>query len=50
VDASDIKTTCLSPKFSDKWLGPSKVMKIMGKGVYKLRLLLRYSQLHWSSQ
>jgi hypothetical protein len=46
VDASDIKTTCPSPNFSDKWLGPFKVMLVIGKGVYKLELPPRYSQLH----
>jgi hypothetical protein len=46
VDASDIKTTCLSPKFSDKRLGPFKVVKVVGNGVYKLELPPRYSQLH----
>jgi hypothetical protein len=44
VDGSDIKTACPSPKFSDKRLGPSKVVKVVGKGV--LDLLLHYSQLH----
>jgi hypothetical protein len=37
---------CLLPKFSDKQLGPFKVVKVVGKGVYKLQLPLRYSQLH----
>jgi hypothetical protein len=46
VDASDIKTMCPSPKFSDKRLGPFKVVQVVGKGVYKLELPLRYSQLH----
>jgi hypothetical protein len=46
VDASDIKTTCPSPKFSDKRLGPFKVVQVVGKGAYKLELLLCYSQLH----
>jgi hypothetical protein len=46
VDASDIKTTCPSPKFSDKWLRPFKVVKVVGNGAYKLELPLCYSQLH----
>jgi hypothetical protein len=46
VDASDIKTTCLSPKFSDKRLRPFKVVQVVGKGAYKLELLPCYSQLH----
>jgi hypothetical protein len=46
VDASDIKTTRPSPKFSDKWLGPFKVVQVVGKGAYKLELPPRYSQLH----
>jgi hypothetical protein len=46
VDASDIKTTRPSPKFSDKQLRPFKVMKVVGKGVYKLELPPCYSQLH----
>jgi hypothetical protein len=46
VDASDIKMTCPSPKFSDKWLGPFKVVKAVGNGVYKLELPPCYSQLH----
>jgi hypothetical protein len=46
VDASDIKTTRPSPKFSDKQLGPIKVVQVVGKGVYKLELPPRYSQLH----
>jgi hypothetical protein len=46
VDASDIKTTHLSPKFSDKRLRPFKVVQVVGKGVYKLKLPPHYSQLH----
>jgi hypothetical protein len=46
VDASDIKTTCLLPKFSDKQLSPFKVIKVVGNGAYKLKLPPRYSQLH----
>jgi hypothetical protein len=46
VDTSNIKTIQPSPKFSDKQLGPFKVVKVMGKGAYKLELPLRYSQLH----
>jgi hypothetical protein len=46
VDASDIKTTCPSPKFSDKQLRPFKVMKVVGKGAYKLELPPHYSQFH----
>jgi hypothetical protein len=45
VDASDIKMTCPSPKFSDKQLRPFKVVKVIGKGAYKLKLPPRYSQL-----
>jgi hypothetical protein len=45
VDVSDNKTICLSPKFSDKRLGPFKVMKVVGKGAYKLELPPCYSQL-----
>jgi hypothetical protein len=43
---SDIKTTCPSPKFSDKQLGPFKVVKVVGNSAYKLELLPHYSQLH----
>jgi hypothetical protein len=32
VDASNIKMMRLSPKFSDKWLGPFKVVQVVGKG------------------
>jgi hypothetical protein len=46
VDASDIKTTHPAPKFSDKWLRPFKVVKVVGNGAYKLELPPRYSQLH----
>jgi hypothetical protein len=46
VDASDIKTMCPSPTFSDKRLRPFKVVQVVGKGVYKLELLPCYSQLH----
>jgi hypothetical protein len=46
VDASDIKMTHPSPKFLDKWLGPFKVVKVIGKGVFKLKLAPCYSQLH----
>jgi hypothetical protein len=46
VDASDIKTTRPSPKFSDKQLGPFKVVKVVGNGAYKLELPPCYSQLH----
>jgi hypothetical protein len=46
VDVSDIKTTHPSPKFSDKRLGPFKVVKVVGNSAYKLELLPCYSQLH----
>jgi hypothetical protein len=46
VDASNIKTTRPSPKFSDKRLGPFKVVKVVGNGAYKLELPPCYSQLH----
>jgi hypothetical protein len=46
VDASNIKMMCPSPKFSDKQLGPFKVVKVVGNSAYKLELLLHYSQLH----
>jgi hypothetical protein len=46
VDGSDIKMTCPSPKFLDKWLGPFKVMKVVGKGAYKSSPPPCYSQLH----
>jgi hypothetical protein len=46
VDASDIKTTHPSPKFSDKQLRPFKVVKVVGNNAYKLELPPRYSQLH----
>jgi hypothetical protein len=46
VDVSDIKTTPPSPKFSDKRLGPFKVVKVVGNSAYKLELPLCYSQLH----
>jgi hypothetical protein len=46
VDASNIKMTHPSSKSSDKRLGPFKVVKVVGNGVYKLELLLCYSQLH----
>jgi hypothetical protein len=45
VDASDIKTTCPLPKFSDKQLGPFKVVKAVGNSAYKHELLPCYSQL-----
>jgi hypothetical protein len=38
--------TCPSPKFSDKQLGPFKVVKAVGNGAYKLKLPPHYSQLH----
>jgi hypothetical protein len=47
VDASNIITTCPSPKFLDKQLGPFKVVQVVGKGAYKLELPPCYSQLHW---
>jgi hypothetical protein len=43
VDMSDIKMMYLSPKFSDKQLSPFKVMKVVGKGAYKLELPPHYS-------
>jgi hypothetical protein len=46
VDASDIKTMHLLPKFSDKRLRPFKVVQVVGKGAYKLELPPCYSQLH----
>jgi hypothetical protein len=36
---------CLSPKFSEKQLGPFKVVKVVGNGAYKLKLPPCYSQL-----
>jgi hypothetical protein len=35
---SDIQTTHPSTKFSDKWLGPFTVMKVVRKAVYELKL------------
>jgi hypothetical protein len=46
VDASDIKTMCPSPKFSANSSDPFKVVKVVGNGVYKLKLPPCYSQLH----
>jgi hypothetical protein len=44
VYMSDIRTT--SAKFWDKWLGPFKVVKVVGKGAYKLELPPWCSQIH----
>jgi hypothetical protein len=46
LDASDIKTTRPSEKFSHRRLGPFKVVKSVGPASYKLELPPRYSQLH----
>ena len=38
LDASDIKTTCLSPKLSHHWLGPFEIASQVGPSVYRLKL------------
>jgi RNA binding activity-knot of a chromodomain len=46
LDASDIKTTRPTEKFSHRRLGPFKVLKVVGNGAFKLDLPRRYSRLH----
>ena len=46
LDASDIQTTRPSEKLSHKRLGPFPVVKVLGRGAYKLDLPPRYSRLH----
>ena len=38
LDASDIKTTCSSPKLSHRRLGPFKVERQVGPSAYRLKL------------
>ena len=38
LDSRNIKTTRLTKKFNDKWLGPFKVDSKVGASVYKLKL------------
>jgi len=38
LDASDIKTTCPSPKLSHRRLGPFKVERQVGPSAYRLKL------------
>jgi hypothetical protein len=46
LDASDILTTRPCPGLSHRCLGPFKVVKVIGRGTYKLELPPRLSQLH----
>ena len=46
LDASDIQTTRPSPGLSHRRLGPFKVVKVVGRGAYKLELPPRLSRLH----
>ena len=46
LDASDIQTTRPSPKLSHRRLGPFKVVKVVGRGAFKLELPPRLSRLH----
>ena len=46
LDASDIRTTRPSLKFSHRRLGPFKVIKVVGNGTFKLELPPRFSRLH----
>ena len=41
LDSKNIKTTRLTKKFNDKWLGPFEVDSKVGASVYKLKLLQR---------
>jgi hypothetical protein len=46
LDASNIQMTWLSPELSHRCLGPFKVIKVIGRGAYKLELPPRLSWLH----
>jgi len=46
LDASDIRTTCPSPKLSHHRLGPFEVERQVGPLVYRLKLPHRLRQLH----
>ena len=46
LDASDIKTTCLSPKLSHRRLGPFKIESQVGPSPYHLKLPHGMKQLH----
>jgi len=46
LDASDIKTTCLSPKLSHCRLGPFEIERQVGLLAYRLKLPLGLRQLH----
>jgi len=46
LDASDIKTTCLSPKLSHRRLGPFEIEYQVGPSAYRLKLPHRLRQLH----
>src|ERR1700712_6097465 len=46
LDASDIQTTRPSPGLSHRCLGPFKVVKVVGRGAYKLDLPPCLSRLH----
>jgi len=46
LDASDIKTTCPSPKLSHRRLGPFEIERQVGLLAYRLKLPHRLRQLH----
>jgi len=46
LDASDIKTTCPSPKLSHRRLGPFEIERQVGPLAYRLKLPHRLRQLH----
>ena len=46
LDASDIKTTCPSPKLSHRQLGPFKIESQVGPSAYCLKLPYGMRQLH----
>ena len=46
LDASDIKTTCPSPKLSHRRLGPFEIESQVGPSAYHLKLPYRMRQLH----
>jgi len=46
LDASDIKTTCPSPKLSHRRLGPFEIERQVGPSAYRLKLPHGLRQLH----
>jgi hypothetical protein len=46
LDASDIRTTCPSQKLAHRWLGPYKILEMVGSHACHLKLPITMKRLH----